>query len=96
MSLHDVIKRPLVTEKSTQKQTTANEYFFEVRKDAAKGEIQKAVETLFKVSVTKVTTMNVSGRSKMFGRNRGKTPDWKKAIVSLKEGDKIEFFAGAR
>ncbi len=93
--IHQIIRRPLVTEKSTQQKETHNQYVFEVQREANKIEIQKAVERLFKVKVTQVRTSNVLGKVKRLGRKYGKRPDWKKAIVTLKEGDRIEFFEGA-
>jgi large subunit ribosomal protein L23 len=90
-----IILRPLVTEKSTQQKETSNQYVFEVRRDANKIEIQSAIENLFKVKVIQVRTTNVLGKVKRLGRKYGKRPDWKKAIVTLKEGSRIEFFEGA-
>ena len=90
-----IILRPLVTEKSTQQKEGNNQYVFEVHRDANKIEIQFAVERLFKVKVSQVRTSNVLGKVKRIGRKYGKRPDWKKAIVTLKEGDRIEFFEGA-
>jgi large subunit ribosomal protein L23 len=91
----EIIRRPLVTEKSAQQKEAKNKYAFEVQKDANKIEIQRAVEQLFKVKVLEVHTVNVLGKMKRLGRRYGKRPDWKKAIVTLKEGDRIEFFEGA-
>lgn len=93
--IHQIIRRPLVTEKSTQQKEAHNQYIFEVQREANKIEIQKAVERLFKVKVVQVRTLNVLGKEKRLGRKYGKRPDWKKAIVTLKEGDRIEFFEGA-
>jgi large subunit ribosomal protein L23 len=90
-----IIIRPLVTEKSTQQKEISNQYVFEVLRDANKIEIQSAVERLFKVKVAQVRTTNVLGKKKRLGRKYGKRPDWKKAIVTLKEGSRIEFFEGA-
>ncbi|OGP65111.1 MAG: 50S ribosomal protein L23 [Deltaproteobacteria bacterium RBG_13_53_10] len=92
---YTIIRRPLVTEKSTQQKETGRQYAFEVEKDANKVEIQRAVERLFKVKVEQVRTCNVLGKMKRLGRKSGKRPDWKKAIVTLKEGDRIDFFEGA-
>ncbi len=89
------IIRPLVTEKSTQQKEGNNQYVFEVQRDANKVEIQYAVERLFKVKVAQVRTVNVLGKLKRLGRKYGKRPDWKKAIVTLKEGSRIDFFEGA-
>lgn len=90
-----IILRPLITEKSTQQKEGNNQYVFEVHRDANKIEIQSAVERLFKVKVSQVRTSNVLGKVKRLGRKYGKRPDWKKAIVTLKEGERIEFFEGA-
>jgi large subunit ribosomal protein L23 len=90
-----IIRRPLITEKSTQQKETNHQYTFEVQHDANKIEIQSAVERLFKVKVVQVRTCKVLGKVKRLGRKFGKRPDWKKAIVTLKEGDRIDFFEGA-
>jgi large subunit ribosomal protein L23 len=92
---HQIIRRPLVTEKSTQQKEKSNQYAFEVDPKANKIEIQSAVERLFKVPVFLVRTVRVLGKVKRLGRKYGKRPDWKKAIVTLKEGDRIDFFEGA-
>ncbi len=90
-----IIKRPLVTEKSTRLMQDQNKYTFEVALTANKTEIKQAIEEIFKVTVTNVTTMRVLGKTKRMGRYEGKRPDWKKAIVTLKPGDRIEAFEGA-
>jgi large subunit ribosomal protein L23 len=90
-----IIRRPLITEKSTRQKEEGRQYVFEVHRDANKIEIQKAVERLFKVKVLQVRTSNVLGKIKRLGRRYGKRPDWKKAIITLREGDRIEFFEGA-
>jgi large subunit ribosomal protein L23 len=90
-----IIRRPLVTEKSTQQKEENHQYVFEVHRSANKIEIQSAVERLFKVKVLQVRTSNVMGKIKRLGRRYGKRPDWKKAIITLKEGDRIDFFEGA-
>jgi large subunit ribosomal protein L23 len=92
---HQIIRRPLVTEKSTQQKEKGNQYAFEVDMKANKIEIQAAVERLFKVKVSQVRTCNVLGKVKRLGRKYGKRADWKKAIITLKEGDRIDFFEGA-
>ena len=90
----DIILKPVITEKSMDDLQTGK-YTFKVAKDANKSEIKKAVEELFDVKVAKVNTMNCNGRAKRVGRFAGKTPDWKKAIITLTEGSKaIEFFEG--
>ena len=90
-----IIRRPLITEKSTQQKEMNHQYIFEVHRDANKIEIQSAVERLFKVKVLQVRTCNVLGKIKRLGKRFGKRPDWKKATVTLKEGDRIDFFEGA-
>ena len=90
-----IIRRPLVTEKSTRQKDENRQYVFEVDGNANKIEIQSAVERLFKVKVLEVRTCNVLGKVKRLGRKFGKRADWKKAVVTLKEGDRIEFFEGA-
>lgn len=91
---YSIIKRPLITEKITNLREKYNRYGFEVARDANKHQIKQAVETLFKVKVKEVTTMNVMGKIKRLGRNQGKRPDWKKAIVTLAKDQKIEMIEG--
>ena len=94
MTAQDIIIKPIITEKSMGG-LQENKYTFKVAKNANKVEIAKAVEELFGVQVASVNTMNVRGRAKRVGLNRGVTPSWKKAIVTLAEGSKtIEFFDG--
>jgi large subunit ribosomal protein L23 len=90
-----IIRRPLITEKSTRQKEENRQYIFEVDRDANKIEIQSAVERLFKVKVIQVRTSKVLGKVKRLGRRQGKRTDWKKAIVTLQEGDRIDFFEGA-
>jgi large subunit ribosomal protein L23 len=91
---YSIIKRPIVTEKSMAA-SALNKYVFEVAKDSNKIEIGKAVEEIFKVKVDKVNTLTVKGKTKRMGRNpSGKTPDWKKAVVTLQAGHRIELFEG--
>ena len=95
MQLEDIIKRPLVlTEKGNILRETQNQFLFEVDRRANKIQIRQAVETLFKVKVTEVRTLIVRGHMRRMGRGYEKTRNWKKAIVSVKEGDTIEFFEG--
>ncbi len=91
--LHDVLIKPLVSEKSMGLMEE-NKYSFQVAKAANKIEIKRAVEELFKVKVVNVTTRNYKGKVKRLNRYVGKRPDTKRAIVTLKEGDKIELFSG--
>lgn len=90
----DVLKRPLITEKATYLKGTTNAVSFEVDRRAKKKQIQEAVEKLFKVKVVEVRTMNVTGKVKRRGKSVGLRPGWKKAVVTLKAGEKIEFFEG--
>ncbi len=85
------IVRPLLTERSTVLKEKFNQYLFEAALGATKPEIKKAVEDLFKVKVAGVRTMVVRGKFRRFGKGGGYRPDWKKAIVTLKEGQKIDF-----
>jgi large subunit ribosomal protein L23 len=95
MRAEDIIKRPLIlTEKGNRLRESENQYLFEVARDANKAQIRGAVEALWKVSVLKVHTLNVRGRMRRMGRGHAKTQNWKKAIVSLKDGDRIDFFEG--
>jgi large subunit ribosomal protein L23 len=95
MQVENIIKRPLMlTEKGNLLREQQNKYFFEVDRRANKIEIRNAVEQLFNVKVTDVHTLVVRGHMRRMGRSYAKTKNWKKAIVSLKEGDTIEFFEG--
>ena len=91
MDIYQIIKRPLVTEKTTLAKE-ANKYHFEVDRRANKIEIGQAVEKLFKVKVLNVRTMNIAGKKKRVGRVLGRKRDWKKAIVTLAPGSTIEIF----
>ena len=93
--LMKVLMGPLVSEKSAMAADGARQFTFKVVPDATKPEIAKAVELLFEVEVEKVQTINVNGKSKRFGRLQGKRKNWKKAMVRLKEGQDIDFAAGA-
>ncbi len=93
MHLHEVLRRPLITEKSTSLQE-GNKYVFEVGNEATKPGIKKAVEQAFKVKVVKVNIMTVPGKTRRMGRREVTSPSWKKAIVSLETGYKIAFFEG--
>ena len=93
MELLEVLRRPVITEKSTLLQTRGK-YAFEVDRSAGKVQIKAAVEKAFNVKVTAVNVMTVPSKTKLIGRKRVQTSPWKKAIVTLKEGDKIELFEG--
>ncbi len=93
MHLYEVLRRPLITEKSTSLQSQ-NKYAFEIADKANKLMIRQAVEKAFKVKVTGVNVINMRGKMRRVGRRQIQTPPWKKAIVTLRAGDKIEFFEG--
>ena len=89
-----IIQAPLITEKGSFLAEKANQVLFKVRPDANKVEVKRAVEVLFKVKVLKVRTNRYLGKVRRVGRTMGRMPQWKKAYVTLKEGDKIDFFGG--
>ena len=91
----DIIKVPLITEKGSLIGEKSNQVLFKVQPDANKIEVKKAVEALFRVSVVKVRMIRYLGKVRRVGRTSGRLPQWKKAYVTLKEGDKIDFFGGA-
>jgi large subunit ribosomal protein L23 len=93
MHLYEVLRRPLITEKSTELQAQSK-YAFEIADEANKPQVKQAVEKAFKVKVTGVNVMTVPGKTRRVGRRQVQTPSWKKAIVTLQPGDKIEFFEG--
>ena len=90
----DIIKAPVVTEKSAITAQGLGQYVFKVDPRSNKIEIKKAVEEIFKVKVVNVNTVRINGKVKRMGRYEGKTSDYKKAIVQLAEGDSIEIFEG--
>ena len=92
MDMYQIVKKPLVTEKGTVMLGEGNWVTFKVHLDANKIEIREAVQKIFTVSVLRVNTQIVRGKRKRFGRAMGQSKAWKKAIVQLKEGDKIEIF----
>jgi len=94
MNLHDVIRRPLVTEKSTVARETANLVTLAVDPRASKHDVQRAVEMLFDVKVVSVRTMRRAPKLRRVGKSAGRKPEWKKALVQLAEGQSIEFFEG--
>ena len=91
-TLYQIVRRPIISEKSTALAEVAGRYVFEVDHMANKQEIRDAVQKLFKVRVRKVRTLMMHGKSKRLARGEVKKPNWKKAIVTLDEGQKIEFF----
>ena len=98
-NFYQILKRPILTEKMLKLQETKRQYAFEVEKNANKISIKHAIQKKFDVTVENVNTVYVKGKSKRLntrrGITRGKRPDWKKAIVTLREGDSIDFFEKA-
>lgn len=93
--IHNVLIRPLMTERSTLLRETANQYVFEVALDASKPEIKSLIEQQFKVKVRKVQTARVGGKWRRVGASMGQKGDWKKAVVTLAEGQKIDLIEEA-
>ena len=95
MIAYDIIRRPVITEKTNTQKEAHNQVSFEVAPEANRIEVQRAVEKIFNVKVTDVHTMHVRGKMKRRGRILGKRRNWKKAVVTLMPGERIEFFEGA-
>ena len=93
-NLYTVMKKPLFTEKGNNLKETENKILIEVSRDANKIDIKKAIEEIFKVKVEKVSTISTRGKWKKYGRSIGKRPDKKKAIITLKKGEKLDFIEG--
>lgn len=93
-NLYTVIKKPLFTEKGGNLKESQNKILVEVSTDANKIDIKKAVEEIFKVKVEKVATITTSGKWKRYGKFTGQRPDRKKAIITLKKGEKLDFIEG--
>ena len=93
MHLYEVLRRPLITEKNTDLQVQ-NKYAFEIAEGANKPLVKQAVEKAFKVRVTGVNVVMVPGKTRRVGRRQVQTRSWRKAIITLQPGDKIEFFEG--
>ncbi len=91
---YSILEKPLITEKSTMMQEHGNRVMFQVKRSANKMQIKGAVQNIFNVTVLNVNTINVKPKGRRFGRHQGQTKAWKKAIVLLKEGDRIDFFEG--
>lgn len=91
---YEIIRRPLITEKTSIQKENYNQVTFEVDRRANRVEIRRAVEKIFKVNVRSVKTIQVKGKVKRRGRTLGKRRDWKKAIVTLLPGERIDFFEG--
>lgn len=94
MHAYEVLRRPILTEKSSYQADTLHRYTFEVDVRANKIDVRRAVEEVFDVEVEHVNIMNVRGKPRRFGRREGRTNDWKKAIVTLAPGATISFFEG--
>lgn len=94
-NIYSIIKKPLFTEKGGSLKEAQNKVLVEVARDANKIEIKKAIEEIFKVKVAKVATINEQGKMKRYGKSLGKTSDRKKAIITLRQGEKLEFIEGA-
>jgi large subunit ribosomal protein L23 len=94
MNHYDIIRRPVITEKTNIQKEEYNQISFEVDRRANRVEIARAIETIFKVKVAKTRTVQVKGKIKRRGRILGKRKDWKKAIVTLMPGQRIDFFEG--
>jgi large subunit ribosomal protein L23 len=94
MSMEGIVLSPLVTEKGTFVSEKSNQVVFRIRPGASKDQIRNVIEDLFKVTVIKVRTANFLGKERRRGRTVGRRPNWKKAYITLKEGDRIEIFEG--
>ena len=94
MDQHQVIVRPVISEKSYNLIETEGQYTFQVDRRANKNQIKRAIESAFDVTVDKVNTVNVKSKPKRQGLTRGRTATWKKAVVKLAEGERIELFEG--
>ena len=93
---YDVLKRPLLTEKGTRLKEDENKIILQVAPEANKMDIKRAVEAVFKVKVENVATMNFKGKKKRLGLRQGVRSDWKKAVVTLKKGDTVEYLEGIK
>ena len=94
MNPYEIIKGPMITEKATIQKEQSNQLTFEVDRRANRIEIKQAIESIFNVRVAAVKTMQITGKTKQRGRITGKRRDWKKAIVKLMPGERIDFFEG--
>jgi large subunit ribosomal protein L23 len=94
LSVQDVVKRPLITEKAERNREAARQFAFEVHREATKIQVKQAVEKLFSVHVLAVRTAVARGKVKRVGRHVGQRPNWKKAFVTLREGETIALFEG--
>jgi len=96
MNINDVIRRPLLTEKGAVLNEATNTVLFEVDRRANKIQVKQAVEEIFKVKVRRVHTLTVHGKKKRMGRHEGRTRSWKKAMVTLMPGEKLDFLEGVK
>ncbi len=94
LSVQDVVKRPLITEKAERNREASRQFAFEVHREATKVQVKQAVEKLFNVKVVAVRTAIARGKMKRVGRHIGQRPNWKKAFVTLQEGQTIALFEG--
>jgi large subunit ribosomal protein L23 len=94
MDARQIIIEPIVTEKSTEARESRNAYSFKVKPNATKHQIARAIEEIFSVTVVSVHTMRMEGKLKRMGRFAGRRSSWKKAVVTLKKGDTVDFFEG--
>jgi large subunit ribosomal protein L23 len=94
LSVQDVVKRPLITEKAERNREAARQFAFEVHREATKIQVKQAVEKLFSVHVLAVRTAVARGKVKRVGRHVGQRPNWKKAFVTLRDGETIALFEG--
>ncbi|MFZ3137559.1 MAG: 50S ribosomal protein L23 [Thermodesulfovibrionales bacterium] len=94
-NIYTIIKKPIFTEKGAALKESLNKILVEVSRDANKIEIKRAIEEIFKVKVDKIATIHGRGKWKRYGKSVGKRPDTKKAIITLKKGEKLEFIEGA-
>ena len=95
-NVYDVIKKPLITEKGTRLKEENNTIILQVSTEANKMDIKRAVETVFKVKVADVRTITFKGKKKRLGARQGVRSDWKKAVVTLKEGQTVEYLEGVK
>lgn len=95
-NIYDVIKKPLITEKGTKLKEENNTIILQVSTEANKMDIKRAVETVFKVKVADVRTITFKGKKKRLGARQGVRSDWKKAVVTLKEGETVEYLEGVK
>ena len=94
LTVEEIVKRPLITEKAERNREASRSFAFEVHRDATKIQVKQAVEKLFNVHVIAVRTAIARGKNKRVGRSSGRRPNWKKAFVTLKDGDTIALFEG--